>query len=283
MPIEVFRDLYHVHGFKYEYAAGRADISVQPSAHAVVASPARRILEHTEPSVPDDVEVKSAAGMPVDALESLWVNAFARTPDYHGWAVEDIREDARETLGTLKAGALHPASLAARREGDLVAVLLVNEKKTRPLIDVLCVRGNLRRRGLAEALAHRVALQLKEGGEPGTDSVLCSGYLLANRGSAAWHESAGFIELPDWLVMTHRYRCLRHNLQRGLVEDPFWAKHQTERLQADLNGMREKRRDDPMAYSPSRWLVPKEEGTGGDRIESCLEGYSEWIGGLEPV
>ena len=292
MPIEAFGDLYHVPGFKYEYAAGRADISVQRSAYAVVAAPARRILTHTEPPVPEGVEVEPAADTPVEPLESLWVNAFARTPDYYGWAVSDIRDDAQESLAALpeEPRSLHQASLVARWKGDHVAALLVNQDKTRPLIDVLCVRRDLRRRGLAEALAHRVAHRLEETAEGGADPVLCSGYLLANRQSAAWHKLAGFIELPDWLVRTHRYRCLRHNLQRGLVEDPFWARRRAQRLQADLNEMKEKRREDPRAYAPSQWLVPREEGsgegkegTGGDRIESYLDAHVEWVEGLEPV
>jgi hypothetical protein len=101
MPIEAFRDLYHVPGFKYEYVDGRADISVQRSAQATVAAPTGRIVERTDSSVPDDVEMESAANTPVGDLESLWVNAFARTPDYYGWAIEDIRDDARKSLDRL--------------------------------------------------------------------------------------------------------------------------------------------------------------------------------------
>jgi len=71
MPIEAFRALYHVPGLKYEYMNGRADISVQRSAHATVAAPIQHILEHTDPSLPEDVEVESAAEAPAGDLESL--------------------------------------------------------------------------------------------------------------------------------------------------------------------------------------------------------------------
>lgn len=54
--------------------------------------------------------------------------------------------------------------------------------------------------------------------------TLCSGYLPANRESAAWHEAVRFAELPGWLVLTHRYCCLQHNLGRGVVRDVFEAK-----------------------------------------------------------
>lgn len=296
MPIEAFRDLYHVPGFKYEYVNGRADISVQRSANATVAAPTGRIVERIDSSLPDDVEVESAAGAPVGDLESLWVNAFARTPDYYGWAIEDIRDDARKSLDRLIGEeALHPASLVAHWRGDLAAALLVNRAKTRPLIDVLCVRRDLRRRGVAGALVHRVARHLKE--EAGADArmTLCSGYLLANRQSAAWHEAVGFVELPDWLVLTHRYRRLQHNLRRGLMRDVFGAKDRAESLQATLGEMKEERRSDPLAYSPSRWLDPKEESpdkgeptdedgiSPGSRIDGYLESYFDRLDGLEPV
>jgi hypothetical protein len=183
----------------------------------------------------------------------------------------------------------------AHWRGDLAAALLVNRAKTRPLIDVLCVSRDLRRRGVAGALVHRVARRLKE--EAGADArmTLCSGYLLANRQSAAWHEAVGFVELPDWLVLTHRYRRLQHNLRRGLMRDVFGAKDRAESLQATLGEMKEERRSDPLAYSPSRWLDPEEEPpdeeeptdeertSPGSRIDGYLESYFDRLDGLEPV
>ena len=162
------------------------------------------------------------------------------------------------------------------------------------MIDILCVRRDLRRQGVAGALAHRLARRLKK--EHAYDwTTLCSGYLLANRESAAWHEAVGFVELPDWLVLTHRYRRLQHNLRRGLMRDVFGAKDRAESLQATLGEMKEERRSDPLAYSPSRWLDPKEESpdkgeptdedgiSPGSRIDGYLESYFDRLDGLEPV
>ncbi|WP_181149440.1 GNAT family N-acetyltransferase [Salinibacter sp. 10B] len=171
----------------------------------------------------------------------------------------------------------------------------MNQAKTRPLIDFLCVRRHLRRRGVARALVHRGARRLKEEAGANHRVTLCSGYLLANRESAAWHEAVGFVELPDWLVLTHRYRRLQHNLRRGLVRDVFGAKHRAESLQATLGEMKEERRSDPLAYSPSRWLDPKEEPTDeeertgeegtslGSRIDGHLESHFDRLDGLGPV
>ncbi len=288
MPIEAFHDLYHVPGFKYEYTRGQADISVQRAAHATVAAPVGRILEHTEPTLPEDVDVELASDTSVEALETLWLNTFVGMPDYYGWAVEDIRDNARESLDSLYGDedSLHPASVVARRNGDLVAVLLVNENKPRPLIEILCVQRMLRRRGMGRALVHRVARRLKNDREETSGErriTLCSGYLLANRGSAAWHEAVGFIEIPSLTVMTHRYRCLQHNLKRGLVQDPFWARHRKETLQERLNQMKEESRRELAAHSPTRWLSPDMDNNGGDRIDAYLDGYVERMDSLKRI
>jgi GNAT superfamily N-acetyltransferase len=264
MPIETFRGLFRVPGFKYEYSRGRADISVQRSAHPVVAATPERILERTEPSLPADVDADEASTASVDALRTLWVNTLLRTPDYRGWAVDDVRADAEDSLTELfgDSEALHPASLVARWKGTLVGALLVTEEKTRPLIDVLFVRRDLRRRGVARALVHRVAHRLNEDDA----STLCSGYLIANSGSAAWHEAVGFVELPDWLVTTHRYRCVQHNVKHRLVRDVFGAKERLRALKRRRAAMREERKHDPEAYSPSRWLRVE-----GARIDAHLD------------
>jgi hypothetical protein len=59
--------------------------------------------------------------------------------------------------------------------------------------------------------------------------------------------------------------------------------------------MKEERRSDPLAYSPSRWLDPREEspdeeeptdeeGTSpGSRIDGYLESYFDRLDGLEPL
>jgi len=168
-----------------------------------------------------------------------------------------------------------------------VAALLLNKNKTHPLIDVLCVRRKLRRRGIGRALVHRVARRLEDGGGEGTfgegKTTPCSGYLLANRGSALWHEAVGFIELPSVTVMTHRYRCLQHNLKRGLVQDPFCARRRKENLQERLNQMKDEWQDESAAHSPSRWLSPGEDVNGGDRIDAYLDAYAERISALKRI
>jgi hypothetical protein len=90
----------------------------------------------------------------------------------------------------------------------------------------------------------------------------------------------GFIELRDWLVDTHRYRCLRHNLHRGLVRDVFGAKRRAQAVQRRLNEMKAARRDDPQAHSPARWLRAND---GGARIDAELDAHLDRLEALDPV
>jgi len=81
----------------------------------------------------------------------------------------------------------------------------------------------------------------------------------------------------------------------GLTRDVFGARRRVEPLQAILNEMKEERRSHPLAYFPSRWLIPEEEGddqtdeeassvgsysSPGGRIDEYLESHVHWIDGL---
>lgn len=266
MPAEAFRDLRHVPGYKYEYFDGKASISVQLSACPTVASTPTRLLDHLdEHHLGNKFAVGPASKASVADVETLWGQAFLQTPDYYGFSLEDIQDDARDTLNDLyndTPSALHPASAVVRRNGTLLGALLITTKKARPCIEILFLRRNERRRSLASAMLRRAAGHLNEE----DSNVLCSGFLLANAGSAAWHHSVGFAELPDWLSQNHRYRCLQHNVQRGLVRDLFSARRHARALREQVESMREERRDDPTAHVPFRWLK-----TDGERIDNALQ------------
>jgi len=266
MSPEGFHDLRHVPGYKYEYFNGQADISVQLSASPTVASTPDRLLSRVDhDTTPNGFTVKPASEASVERLEELWGQAFLHTPDYYGYSIQSIQEDAHETLRTLfeeSPPALHPASAAVWRDGTLVGALLVTTAKTRPCIEALFLRRHERRRGLASAMLRMAAEHLQNEG----DAVLCSGFLLANAGSASWHASVGFVELPDWLTQNHRYRCVLHNARRGLVRDIFSARRRATALGEQVASMREERSEDPEAYVPFRWLK-----TDGRRFDEALQ------------
>lgn len=267
MPVDRFRNLWHTPGFKYEYSHGRANISVQRAAAPTVAATPSMIVDAVSDissSLPDDVGLQSAGNASVEKLSALWLDVFVRTPDYYGHSVEDIRKEASETLDNLYHGEspdLHSASVIARCRGHLVGMLLVSETRTRPIIETLGVRPDVQRRGVGKAMAGEVAQNLQRSSE----DVICSGYFLANAGSAGWHEATGFIEIPDWLTTQHRLRCARHNLNRGLVRDVFSVKRYVKSLEAKVEQMYQDRDNDPSAHSPMRWVK-----SDGDRIDTYL-------------
>lgn len=271
MPIESFHDLWRTPGFKYEYGHGRVNISVQRSAAPIMVTRPSTIKESvsgTGSSLSRAV-VGSAHNASVEELERLWIDAFVRTPDFYGYSVEDIQKEGAETLALLYGGEspdLHPCSVIATWEDDLVGMLLVNKNRPRPVIEALGVRPDFQRRGVGKAMAEAAAERLRGNGE----HVLCSGYLLANDKSAAWHEEVGFLEIPDWLTTQHRLRCAEHNLERGLVRDAVGTKRYVEMLRSDVNRMSQDREEDPSAHCPFRWIR-----SDGERIDDYLAEHAE--------
>lgn len=220
-------------------------------------------------SLPKNVVLESASNASVEELLKLWLDVFVRTPDYYGYGVEDIRKEASETLNTLYHGEspdLHYASVIARWEEHLVGMLLINHGRARPLIEALGVRQDVRHRGVGGAMAKEVATSLREEGE----HVLCSGYLLANATSAAWHEAVGFVEIPDWLTTRHRFSCAQHNLRQGLVRDVHGMKRYVDALRREVEQISQDREEDSLAHSPFRWIR-----SDGDRIDGYLSDHIE--------
>lgn len=115
--------------------------------------------------------------------------------------------------------------------------------------------------GIAEAAAASIARRVAERLQERTDEegTLCSGYLFANRQSAAWHESLRFLEIPDWLRCQHRFRCLEHNVKRMHCPDLFAAKRRANALREQVGRMEEEREKDRSANAPFRWVESDDE------------------------
>ena len=190
MSIETYHQLHRHPGFTYEYVGGIAQVSVQFSASAVVAAPPSALLDVAEDDArPEaDVAFERAGDADESALIVAWVDAFACTPDHHNYRVKAIRDDVRTQVTELfsKEQRMHPASVVTRWNGSLVGALLVSADTARPSISSVFVRRDVRRRGLATAMARRAARTMAASGE----RVLCSAYLLATarvrRGTRRW-------------------------------------------------------------------------------------------------
>lgn len=272
MPIDCFHELWHTPGFKYEYGDGKVQISIQEAAAPIMVARPSMITEAvSETSAPEDVDFQGAGKASVNELKGLWLDSFVRTPDYHGYRVEDMEKQASKTLNPLyrdESPDLHPASVVALWNGNPVGMLLINKIRPRPVIDALGVRPDMQHRGVGSAMAKQAASSLHEMGE----HVLCSGHLLANAQSAAWHEATGFIEIPDWLTTNHRFRCAQHNLEMGLVRDIGGMKRYVDMLRTELEDMRADQDEDPDAHCPFLWTR-----SDGDRIDDFLSQHTKQV------
>jgi hypothetical protein len=213
--------------------------------------------------LPRDTTLQPASDSNVEEIAAAWVDAFHDAADYHGYPIEAIRENIQSEctrLCAVEGGDLHPASVVARRNDVVVGAFLVTRRWARPFIATIFVDRTLRRHGFASVMAGRVAQEMESSG----DQVIGSNYLLANRGSGAWHAAMGFVEMPSWLLAQHRYQCVLHNLKWGRPRDIFGARQHVRWLREHMNQLESAVRDDPEGAAPSLWF--KRDGERVDQF-----------------
>jgi len=86
-----------------------------------------------------------------------------------------------------------PASRLFEEGGAIRGAALLTRSGPGPLLDMIFVAPEYRRKGIARALLHAAMSELHGPGE----QVLWSKHLLANEVSAAWHQAMGFEEGQD--------------------------------------------------------------------------------------
>jgi GNAT superfamily N-acetyltransferase len=265
MPVEAFHRLDRQPGFKYEYVDGRAQISVHESASAVVVTRPSILRGRCETaSLPRDTVLQLASDIEAEEIAAAWFDAFHDTADYHGYPIEAIREDIQsecDRLYPMGDGDLHPASVVTRRKSAVVGALLVTRRWARPFIATVFVDRTVRRQGVASVMADRVAQEMVSRG----DQVIGSNYLLANRGSGAWHAAMGFVEIPSWILVQHRYQSAGHNLKWGRPRDIFGARQHVRWLREHMDQLESAVREDPEGAAPSLWFK-----RDGDRVDQFV-------------
>lgn len=207
-------------GWKYEYEDGCAHIT--PSHQVAVA---------TAPVTPRRVQAPCPlrAVRPEDELLllAIYQEAFADNQAFCDFSAEgflaEARRDLRESFRGSR-GALLPASRVAvdskaANATPIGAALLSRDSGYGPVLDLIFIRPEWQRRGLATALAATAMNALYEAGE----KTVTSCYQLANVASQTWHQGFGFVELPD-LRYAQAYRrraqqeLVRHTKQGLLTE-----------------------------------------------------------------
>ncbi|MGH8063648.1 MAG: GNAT family N-acetyltransferase [Candidatus Entotheonellia bacterium] len=106
------------------------------------------------------------------------------------------------------------------------AALLSRDQEYGPVLDLLFIKSQRQRRGLATALVASAMNALHQAG----DGTLTSCYQLANPASQAWHRACGFAERPDLRYAQAYYRraqqeLFRREKQGGLTAREYAALH----------------------------------------------------------
>jgi len=146
------------------------------------------------------------------ALEAGYAGAFADTIDLYGYSPEAMTRSAARDVGAAyqEDPAIRAASHVALAGEDLIGSALVARFETGPHLDVLFVRACWRRGGVARALVAAMVNALYAQGE----MALSSFHHIGNQASAAWHRSAGFMEIPDLMIARLRWRAHQQDLSR---------------------------------------------------------------------
>jgi ribosomal protein S18 acetylase RimI-like enzyme len=194
MSYEAWRCLPYQPGWKCEYFDGCAHIT--PTHQIAVTQVAVTPRSVTAPCLLRPVLASDEA-----ALLPVYMQVFADNQAFCDYTEARFHEAARKDLGESfhgRRGSLLAASrVAINTRGAtsqlIGAALLSRDSGYGPVLDLIFVLPAWHRRGVATALASEAANVLAQDGE----QTLTSCYQLANVTSQNWHQSFGFVELPD--------------------------------------------------------------------------------------
>lgn len=264
MSIEAFERLPRRVGYKYEYLAGRARISLNPSSLVVVAAIADDMGDPAPQAAFPTISLDSVRSLSPATVAAHWAHAFEGAPEYQGYTDAARERNAQEQVDAWfseQSQVADDASCIAMGGDTPVGVLFVSTREAHPCLAIAFVDPAYRRRGIGTWMVRRASAALRAHDA----RVVTSTYHLANQASAAWHLALGFRELPDWLVAQHRARYAVHNARHGLVDDVFQARREAERLRAEAERLRRAHQRDGSGMS-LRWLE-----SDGRRIEAFLQ------------
>jgi GNAT superfamily N-acetyltransferase len=235
MSFEEWELLPYQPGWKYEYWDGCAHITPN---HQTAVTTVRVIPRPVTPPC----TIRSVLLEDEASLLAVYLAAFADNQAFCDDTDEQFHDAARRDLSESFRGRRAPLLHASRvavaaetMEEQLVgAALLSHDQEYGPVLDLLFIRPQWQRRGLATALVASAMNALHQDGE----GTLTSCYQLANPISQAWHRAFGFVERPDLRYAQAYYRRARQELfrrekQRGLTATEHAA------LQADVQHWRD--------------------------------------------
>lgn len=200
-------------GWKYEYWDGQAHIS--PGHHVVTVTVRTTCRPFMAPC-----KCRSLDNNDKSQLITAYIAAFGDTIEYCDWKPQRITESANDAIEGFFAGnrgnpdaasQVAVVSTAKTNKEEVVgASLLLENKGGQPLLDMLFVVPQWRRKGLATALVSITVNELYKAGI----KTLGSRYMLGNNASRAWHQKFGFKEEPDLLLAKYYCHHARQELRR---------------------------------------------------------------------
>ncbi len=218
MPPDQFEQLEWRWGWKYEYMEENAIVSPRDNSVFVRAPITPRLV--AVPYGDLDLHIQSiyANDDPIDIkrLVSAFIDTFIETSEFCDYEYAQIEAAAWKRVNgffTGKYGHPHPASRIAIVPDEhfpVAAAAFVTTRTDGPVLDLLFVRQEWQRRGLATALVTHVMNDLQA--EAATS--LRSTYHVANEASAGWHKRFGFVEEPDLFLAKLRLHHARHEHYR---------------------------------------------------------------------
>ena len=210
MTVDEYHLLEMKPGWKYEYWDGKAHIT---------PSPRYAITTLTVEPRPVGREFKLRAVKRSDEAQliDVFYDAFKDTSEYCDWEEEDIYQSAVEGIQSYyagKRGKPHTASYVAVVPGEsgekIAGAALLVHGIEHPFLDILFIRTDFQKRGLATLLVSAAVSRLYKMGA----RRLSSAYRLCNEASAQWHRRFGFVEEPDLSLAQLLLRCSQHELWR---------------------------------------------------------------------
>ena len=209
MPFDEFDALPQKLGWKYEYWSGTAHITPR---HTGVVTARVKVTPRAPVNTP--CQLRPVVENDMRRLIPAYFAAFKDTFDYCDWTLRDIKAAAQRNLGGYfagKRGVPLPAShVAVANRKIIVGGAFIVQQDGLPLLDLLFVRPQWRRKGVATALATAALNTLHAAGA----QVLRSRFWLGNEESRAWHHRFGFVDEPDLTVTRLYYYHVAHILER---------------------------------------------------------------------
>jgi L-amino acid N-acyltransferase YncA len=230
MSVAEWEILPYQPGWKYEYWNGCAHITPNHQTAVTVAPVTPRPIN--APCAIRHVLLEDEA-----PLLTVYLEAFADNQAFCDYTNEQFldaaRRDVRDSFTGRRAPLLAASRVAVATEatGDQLvgAALLSRDQGYGPVLDLLFIRPQWQRHGLATALVATAMNALHQAGE----RTLTSCYQLANPASQAWHGAFGFIEQPDLRYAQAYYRRAQQELFRRQKQGGLAATEHAV-LQADV-------------------------------------------------